>query len=128
MKRLVFSAAVVALITACGPDNPFGPDNPSPSALTGVVSGSTPTTAKLSWNAVPDSDFSSYSLYRSSTSGIQNNPGSAAIIAVITDKGSTVYFDENLTPGAVWYYVIKISNEGGGVSWSNEVNVKLPSR
>ncbi len=127
MKRLAVFAALVALISACGPDNPFGPDNPSTTALIGVVSSSTPTTAKLSWNAVPDSDFSSYSLYRSSTSGIQNNPGSAAIIVVITDKGSTVYFDENLTPGAIWYYAIKVSNEGGGTSWSNEVSVKLPS-
>lgn len=124
MKRLVFFAAVVALISACGPDNPFGPDNPSPSALTGVSSSS--TTAKLSWTMCPDSDFTSYTLYRSSLSGISGDSGSATVLIVINKNTTTTYFDENLQAGATWYYALLTTNEGGGTSWSNEVSVKLP--
>ncbi len=125
MKRLVFFAALVALISACGPDNPFGPDNPSPSALTGVASSS--TTAKLSWTMCPDSDFTSYTLYRSPSSGISGDTGSATVLIVINKNTTTTYFDENLQSGATWYYALLTANEGGGTSWSNEVSVKLPS-
>ncbi len=126
MKRLVFFAAIVALISGCGPDNPFGPDNPSTSALTGVYSDI--TTAKLSWTTCPDSDFVSYSLYRSSTSDIRNNTGSASVIIVIEKKTTTVHYDPNLLPGSIWYYALLTTNEGGGTSWSNEVSVKLPGK
>ena len=125
MKRLVFFAALVALISACGPDNPFEPDNPSPSALTGVASSS--TTAKLSWTMCPDSDFTSYSLYHSPLSGISNDSGSATVLIVINKNTTTTYFDEGLQSGATWYYTLLTTNEGGGTSWSNEVSVKLPS-
>ncbi|MCK5132765.1 MAG: fibronectin type III domain-containing protein [Candidatus Sabulitectum sp.] len=125
MKRLFVFAATVALITACGPDNPFEPDNPPPSALTGVASGS--TTAKLSWTMCPDTDFAGYTLYRSSSPGIQGNTGSASVLIVIDKNTTTTYFDENLQPGAIWYYALKTANEGGGSAWSNEVSVKLPS-
>ena len=125
MKRLAVFAAIVALITACGPDNPFEPDNPSPSALTGVASGS--TVAKISWTMCPDADFTSYTLYRSSSPGIQSNTGSASVLIVIDKNTTTTYFDNDLEPGSTWYYALKTTNEGGGVSWSNEVSVKLPS-
>lgn len=128
MKRIAVFAAVLvlALISACGADNPFAPDNPSPSALTGTISSS--TAAKLSWTMCPDSDFASYTLYRSSTSGIQNNPGSAAVLIVIDKNTTSTYYDENLEPGATWFYALKTMNDGGGTSWSNEVSVKLPSK
>ncbi|MEA3266215.1 MAG: fibronectin type III domain-containing protein [Candidatus Fermentibacteria bacterium] len=124
MKRLVFFAAIVALITACGPDNPFEPDNPSPSALTGVASSS--TTAKLSWTMCPDSDFASYTLYRSPSSGIAGDSGSATVLIVINKNTTTTYFDQGLQAGATWYYALLTTNEGGGISWSNEVSVKIP--
>ena len=125
MKRLVLSALLAALIAACGPDNPFEPDNPSPSALTGVASGS--TTVKLSWTMCPDTDFTSYTLYRSAAPNIKNNTGSATALVVI-DKNTTItWLDEDLQPGATWYYAVKTTNESSCFSWSNEVSVKLPS-
>jgi len=125
VKRLVLSAVLMALIAACGPDNPFEPNNPSPAALTGVARDS--ATAKLSWTMCPDTDFASYTLYRSATPGIKNNTGSATALTVINKNATTTWFDENLEPGAVWYYALKTTNEGSAFSWSNEVSVKLPS-
>ncbi len=125
MKRLVLFAAIVALIAACGPDNPFGPNNPSTSALTGIASSS--TTAELGWTAVPDADFASYTLYRSSSPDIRSNASSATVLIVVEDRNTTSYDDVDLTPGSLWYYALKVANEGGGTTWSNEVSVKLPS-
>ena len=125
MKRLMIFAAVLALISACGPDNPFSPDNPSPSALTGLASNS--TTSKLSWTMCPDSDFSSYTLYRSASQDIEHNTGSATALIGIENRSTTTYYDENLDPGSNWFYVLKTTNEGGGASWSNEVSVSLPA-
>lgn len=115
---------LVALIAACGPDNPFEPDNPSPSALTGVASDS--TTVKLSWTMCPDANFASYTIYRSATPDIKNNAGSATVLVEINKNTTTTWFDENLQPGATWYYAVKTTNESAAVSWSNEVSVKLP--
>lgn len=124
MKFTVAAAMLVLVFSACGPDNPFGPDDPTYSALTGVAQNS--TTAKLSWNACPDSDFASYTLYRSSSSGIQNNPGSAAVVATYDKYSTTQHLDQNLQPGATWYYALKVANDSGGTSWSNEAYIKLP--
>ncbi len=129
MKRLILILVTFALFlvltTSCGPDNPFEPNNPSPSALTGLIQNQ--TTAELSWTANPDTDFASYTLYRSDTANIQSNSGNATIITVITDKSVTSHLDENLTPGSTWYYAERTANSYGGTTWSNEVNVTLPT-
>ncbi len=129
MKRLILILVTFALFlvltTSCGPDNPFEPNNPSPSALTGLTQNQ--TTAQLSWTTNPDTDFASYTLYRSDAANIQSNSGSATILTVITDKNVTSHLDENLTPGSTWYYALRTANSYGGTSWSNEVNVTLPT-
>lgn len=130
MKRwtLVFIMAFtlfIALATSCDTDNPFEPNNPSPSALTGLTQNQ--TTAELSWTTNPDTDFASYTLYRSDAANIQSNSGNATILTVITDKNVTLHHDENLTPGSIWFYVIRTANSYGGTTWSNEVSVTLPT-
>lgn len=128
MKRLILILVTFALFlvltTSCGPDNPFGP-NPSPSALTGLTQNQ--TTAELSWTTNPDTDFASYTLYRSDSANIQSNSGSATILTVVTDKNVTSHHDGNLTPGSRWYYALRTANSYGGTTWSNEVNVTLPT-
>lgn len=121
MKRFALILAVAALFSACGPDNPYAP-NPSVSALTGKIENG--TNAVLTWNRCGDLDFSSYTIYRASTSGIKSNAASAKVLKTI-DKSTTVeYKDENLESG-IWYYALKTSNDSGGISWSNEVSVKI---
>jgi len=120
MKRLAVTASVLLMvISGCGPDNPFDPNPPSPSALTAVLSGG--STAKLSWTMCPDTDFASYTLYRSGSPGIQNNPGSASILAVIDKNTTTTYYDEGIS--GKYYYILKTTNDAGDYSWSNEVSV-----
>jgi len=121
MRGLAATAVfLVILVSACGPDNPFEPDPPSPSALTAVLTGG--STAKLSWTMCPDSDFISYTLYRSGTSGIQGNPGSASVLAVIDKNTTTTWYDENIS--GKYYYALMTTNEAGDSSWSNEVSVQ----
>ncbi len=124
MKRLAVAATVLLVIAGigCGPDNPFEPDPPSPSALTALLSGE--GTAKLSWTTCPDSDFQSYTLYRSASPGIENEPDNAEIVTVINKVTTTVYYDSGLS--GTLYYVLKTTNEENAVSWSNEVSVKAP--
>jgi hypothetical protein len=114
------SVLLIFMVSACGPDNPFEPDPPSPSALTGVLTGG--NTAKLSWTMCPDTDFASYTLYRSGSPGIQGSPGSASVLAVIDKNTTTTYYDENIT--GKFYYALKTTNEAGDSSWSNEVSVQ----
>lgn len=116
----VIAVLLVILFSGCGPDNPFEPDPPSPSALTAVLTGG--TTAKLSWTMCPDTDFVSYTLYRSGSPGIQSNPGSASVLAVIDKNTTTSYYDENIT--GKYYYALKTTNEAGDSSWSNEVSIQ----
>lgn len=121
MSRLAVTAVfLMILASGCGPDNPFDPDPPSPSALTAVLTGG--TTAKLSWTMCPDSDFASYTLYRSGSPGIQNNPGSASVLVVIDKNTTTTYYDEGVS--GKLYYVIKTTNEAGDYSWSNEASIQ----
>ncbi len=120
MRGLAVTAVLlVILVSGCGPDNPFEPNPPSPSALTGVLAGGD---AKLSWTMCPDTDFASYTLYRSSSAGIQGSPGSATVLAVIDKNTTTTYYDESIS--GKYFYALKTSNEAGDSSWSNEVSVQ----
>ncbi|PIE52232.1 hypothetical protein CSA37_07685 [Candidatus Fermentibacteria bacterium] len=124
MNRLAVVATLLLFIAGigCGPDNPFEPDPPSPSALTALLSGG--DTAKLSWTTCPDSDFQSYTLYRSASPGIESKPNNAEIVTVINKLTTTVYYDSGVS--GTLYYVLKTTNEENAVSWSNEVSVKAP--
>lgn len=123
MNRLAVTVTLALILaTACGPDNPFEPDNPSPSALTAVLSET--STAKLSWTMCPDSDFAGYSLYRSGSPGIEENQSGASVIAQIDKSTTTTWYDENIS--GTYYYALMTTNESNNTSWSNEVSVKTP--
>jgi hypothetical protein len=122
MKGLAVTAVLfLVLISACGPDNPFDP-GPSGVAITVLLTG--PSTARVRWNASPDDDFYSYTLYRSPVGDIKNNPGAATVLGVFYDRYDKEYYDENLSAGT-WYYALKVTNEGGFSTWSNEAGVTV---
>lgn len=121
MNRLAVAVSLsLVLVTACGPDNPLEPDPPSPSALTAVLSG--PNTAKLSWTMCPDTDFASYTLYRSDSPGIEDNQSGAVVIMEIDKNTTTTWFDEGIS--GTYYYALRTTNDSNNSSWSNEVSVK----
>jgi hypothetical protein len=124
MKRPAVLIAALLLLSSCGPENPFDPD-PGTVALT--ATSPAPNTAKLTWTPSPDGDFYSYTLFRSSSPEIRFNPSAATVVFETLNKGTTTFTDTGLAEGT-WYYVLKVTNEAGNFSWSNEVSIKAAGK
>ena len=73
----------------------------------------------LNWSQNIDSDFASYKVFRSSTSGVDS---SAQLIAVITDQFQTTYTDSQLEQNTTYYYRVYVYDQRGLSAGSNEVN------
>lgn len=125
-RALIPVMAAMALFVACGDDetNPAGTGiPPSPSVLASVLAGNNAT---LSWTPCPDSDFSDYTLFRSPTSGIAQNPSSATVVTVISQPGTVTASDPGLPWNSNWFYALRTTDSEALVSWSNEVPVSVP--
>ena len=71
------------------------------------------------WSENPDSDFASYSIYRSYSADMAN----AVLVATITDQPTTTYTDSDLTfAGTLYYYQVWVLDTEG--LWSEGSNVK----
>ena len=129
MKRslkLVLPLVVIALFLSCGDDedNPAETGNPpSPSTLSASLTGNT---VNLSWTPCEDSDFSDYTVFRSATAGIAQNPSSATIVAVISQSGTVTASDQGLPWDSSWFYAVRTTDSESLVSWSNELPVVVP--
>ncbi|MBN2587955.1 MAG: hypothetical protein JXR55_11740 [Candidatus Fermentibacteraceae bacterium] len=117
--------AAVMLAVACGDDeNPQGSgDNPTPSTLT--ANPGLNNSASGWWTMCPDNDFSEYSLYRSTTSGISSNPP-ASPIKTASNVTDTTFTDAGLDWGQTYYYALRTTNSSSNHAWSNEVQVIVP--
>ncbi len=116
--------AAILIMFSCGDDeNPAGTgDDPTASTLS-ATSGTT-NTIFASWTTCPDNDFSEYSLYRSTTSGISGNPPSSPIRTTST-ASDTTFSDPGLNWGETYYYAVQTKNTGSNTAWSNEVQVVI---
>lgn len=127
MKRTcILAIGVAALFAACGDDetNPAGTGNPpSPSTLTASLAGNSAT---LNWTPCPDNDFSDYTLFRSSASGIAQNPSAATVVTVISQPGTVTASDPGLPWNSNWFYAVRTTDSEALVSWSNEALVAVP--
>lgn len=74
----------------------------------------------LWWTPCQDTDFTSYTLFRSNTPGIASDTLSAIILAIYYGPESTSYVDSGFY-GISAYYSIRTRNDFGQKSWSNEV-------
>lgn len=111
--------------TACGDDenNPAGTGTPpTPSALSATVAGNTVT---LNWSPCPNTDFADYTVFRSATSGIAQNPSAATIVAVISQSGTVTASDQGLPWNSDWYYAIRTTDTESLTAWSNEVPASI---
>lgn len=71
----------------------------------------------LEWTQNNNDGFVSYSVYRSTTSGVTTD---ATLIATITDEALTSYEDPDVEIGTVYYYRLFINLAGGFSFSSNE--------
>ncbi len=79
-------------------------------------SGITSSAVKLAWDSDTGSDFDFYRIYRSDEAAVET---SDSMVAEVTDRDSTVYFDTTLSPGNVYYYRIFTYDTKGLFSGSN---------
>lgn len=118
--------AAFMLVFACGDDegNPQGGgSNPTASTLTAAVN---QNAATLTWTQCPDTDFASYNLYRSTTSGIAANPSSATLVATITGISTLTHQDNNLNWNTPYYYALQTVDSSQLTAWSNEATITTP--
>lgn len=127
--RITAATAVLMaflLVFACGDDedNPQGGGtNPTASTLSAAVS---QNTATLTWTQCPDTDFASYNLYRSLTSGIAASPSSATLVGTFTDIATLTHTDANLDWNTPYYYALQTVDSSQLTAWSNEVTITTP--
>jgi predicted extracellular nuclease len=121
---LCFLSAVL-FFTACGDDetNPAGTGTPpTASTLSASVSGNTVT---LNWSPCPNADFSDYTVFRSATAGIAQNPSAATIVAVISQSGTVTASDQGLPWNSDWYYAVRTTDTESLTAWSNETPASI---
>jgi hypothetical protein len=123
MRKLAAAIALALLIVSCQQGNPTEPPvPPGPSALSGRITGG--NTAELNWTQCPDANFLRYRLYRSGTSGIQQNPDQATILLSTEDITNRSFSDAG-RPAGHWYYAVQTENDDNLTSWSNEVHLQV---
>lgn len=96
--------------------------NPSASILVACAERDAVT---LEWSCCPDSDFSSYMLYRSETFAIESNLSSADLVAVIPNRDSLNCIDTGFDPDRISYYAVQTVDNSQLASWSNEIAVAV---
>lgn len=126
--RILFLCLLSAALTftACGDDetNPAGTGTPpTASALSASVAGNTVT---LNWSPCSNADFADYTLFRSATAGIAQNPSAATIVAVISQSGTVTFNDQGLPWDSDWYYALRTTDTESLTAWSNEVPASIP--
>ena len=113
------------VFTACGDDetNPAGTGTPpTPSTLSATVAGNTVT---LNWSPCPNTDFADYTVFRSATAGIAQNPSGATIVAVFSQSGTVTASDPGLPWNSDWYYAVRTTDTESLTAWSNEVPASI---
>ncbi len=117
--------SVVLILAACGDDetNPAGTGTPpTASTLSTTVAGNTVT---LNWSPCPNSDFADYTVFRSATAGIAQNPSAATIVAVISQSGTVTVSDQGLPWNSDWYYAVRTTDTESLTAWSNEAPASI---
>lgn len=79
------------------------------------------------WTECPDSDFLSYTLFRSGSSGIESDTSSATNLGTFNSAGTVEYLDNDVTWETGYYYALFTQDTEGLFSWSNEATITTPS-
>jgi len=124
MKKIValLFISLLAIVVGCG-SSPSETDTtpPDPSVLTSTVGFSL---VQLSWDQCPSSDFEEYRLYRSTSAGISQSPGTP--LATFSSISDVTYNDDAVEQDEVYYYALETIDTNSLTSWSNEIEVSTP--
>jgi hypothetical protein len=74
----------------------------------------------LTWDAIPDTDFSRYEVWRSESA----EDGFSRIGSYITNKNTTTYTDNTGTIGTTCYYIVKHRDTRGNYGESQMVSAR----
>jgi len=138
-KRLLLSILTAVALMGCDGTSSSGvsPDEaPTASTLSVEYTGSTLDGGSgtsgnceltVSWTQCPDADFASYTLYRSSTSGISGDTASADLMGTFSSSSTVQFVDNSVFWDTPYYYILLTRDDGRNYSWSNEVNITTPT-
>jgi hypothetical protein len=73
----------------------------------------------LAWTIISDSDFQEYRLYRSNSTGVDEN---STLVATITNAYENFYNDTGLDGGTSYYYRVYSASTNGVTAGSNEIS------
>jgi fibronectin type 3 domain-containing protein len=76
-------------------------------------------TFRLTWTQNDDTDFESYRIYRSTSSGVSNSPENLLVIE--NSQGATTFTDDAVEFGNTYYYKVYVFDRFGASAGSNEV-------
>ncbi len=92
--------------------------NTAPTAVTlNSPTDITETSMTLSWSQNADSDFASYQIYQSATSGLLGS-----LIHTIGTQTTTSYIVTGLTSDSIYYFTVRVIDTGSLYSDSNQVS------
>lgn len=105
--------------------NPLPPTASTISLAFTGYSGTCQVTA--TWTECPDSDFSKYELFRSTSPNIQTDPSAATLVCTNTSSVLVTCIDNDVTWETPYYYAIRTSDSDSLTAWSNEAGITTPS-
>lgn len=124
MNRLsvLLLVSFIAITLGCG-SSPEDPDTtaPDPSTLSSTVDFSL---VQLAWDQCSSDDFAEYRLYRSTTAGISQSPGTP--LATFTSVADLTYNDATVEQDETYYYALETVDTSDLSAWSNEVTAETP--
>ena len=151
--KTAISLLIISLITivvlSCG-DDPSGPSgsNLTPSVLSLAFTGDSSKTVSeadqiealrfsttgpkgvcevtASWTICDQSEFASYTLYRSENPDISENISSATVLGVFSDPNTSEYIDGDVAWAIEYYYALKTTDDDNDSVWSNEASLITP--
>lgn len=146
-RLAILASAVLMMASGCGGSSPAAPQNqPTASTLTVTYTGDALLSmgaahhagtdtfgpqadcqATATWTQCPDSDFESYTLFRSTSPSISGNTGQATILATYNQSGETTHIDDSPSWETTYYYALRTTNQTSNTAWSNEVSITTPS-
>ncbi|PIE51301.1 hypothetical protein CSA37_12180 [Candidatus Fermentibacteria bacterium] len=114
--------SLLSAVIGCG-SSPSDTDTtpPDPSVISSTVDFSL---VQLSWDQCTSDDFAEYKLYRSTASGVSQNPGTP--LASFSSISDLTYNDSDVQQDETYYYALETIDENSLSSWSNEIQVDTP--